>query len=145
MPGYKTHIAASLLFCGGLYFFPFWQPLPIPGKAACVAICVFFGLWPDVDTKSKGQMVFLFLFLIVDTILILRQEFERAAYLGMLITLPLLTRHRGWTHQWLAMVLIPGGLYFAAVQMTGAPPGDLLPYLLAALLGYASHLVIDKF
>lgn len=145
MPGYKTHIAAALLFCGGLFFFPFWEPLPLLNKAACVALAVFFGLWPDVDTKSKGQAIFLILFIIVDGILILRREFERAAYLGLLITLPLLARHRGWTHQWLAMVLVPGGLYLAAVYYSGSNPGDLLPYLLAALLGYASHLVIDKF
>lgn len=145
MAGYKTHIAGALLFCGFLYMFPFWDPLPWPGKTACVLIAVFFGLWPDVDTKSKGQLIFLTIFVVVDSILILRREFERAAYLGLLIVLPVMARHRGWTHQWLAMLLIPAGLFLIALKYSGASPHDLLPYLLAALLGYASHLVIDRF
>lgn len=145
MAGYKTHIAAALLFCGALYFFPFWYSLSWTGKAVCVAIAVFFGLWPDVDTKSKGQWLFLWLFLIVNAILIWREEYKRAAYLGLLVVLPLVARHRGWTHHWLTMLLLPSGLYLAALHYTQAHPYDLLPYLLAALLGYASHLVVDRF
>lgn len=145
MAGYKGHIAAALLFCGLLYLFPFWTPLPWPGKAACAVIAVFFGLWPDVDTKSKGQYLFLLGFLTADLILLYRQEYKRAAYLGLLIILPLLSRHRGWTHSWAAMLLIPGGLYLAATHYSGGHPADFLPYFLAALLGYASHLAVDRF
>ena len=112
---------------------------------ACVALAVFFGLWPDVDTKSKGQYVFLLCVLIADLILIYRQDYKRAAYLGILVMLPVMSRHRGWTHSLLAMILIPGALYLAAVHYSGGKPGDLLPYFLAALLGYASHLILDRF
>lgn len=145
MAGYKVHISAALIFCGVLYFFPFWYSLPIQGKIACFVIAVFFGLWPDVDTKSKGQFLFLSLFLIVDAVLIYREEFKRAAYLGLLVVIPLISRHRGWTHSLAALLLIPGGLYLAAVHYAGRSPNDFLPYLLAGLLGYASHLVIDRY
>ncbi len=145
MAGYKGHIAASLLFCGLLYLFPFWKPLPYLEKAACVALAVFFGLWPDVDTKSKGQYVFLLGVLIADAILIVRQDYKRAAYLGLLIILPVMARHRGWTHSLPAMILIPGGLYLGAIHYTGGHPGDFFPFFLAALFGYASHLLVDRF
>lgn len=145
MAGYKTHITGALLACGLLYFFPFWNALAWPGKLLCIALAVFFGLWPDVDTKSKGQWIFLWLCLIVNVILIIREEYKRAAYLSLLIILPLMSRHRGWTHHWLAMLLLPAALYLAALHYTKAHPVDLLPYFLAALLGYASHLVIDRF
>lgn len=145
MAGYKAHITASLLACGVLYMFPFWSTLSWPEQGACVAIAVFFGLWPDVDIKSKGQTIFLALFLVVNTILILREEYKRAAYLGLLVVLPVIARHRGWTHHWITMLLLPGALYLAALHYTRTEPPDLLPYLLAAMLGYASHLILDRY
>lgn len=144
MAGYKAHITASLLACGLLYLFPFWAALEWFEKVACILIAVFFGLWPDVDIKSKGQTLFLGLFLVVNIILIVREEYKRAAYLGLLVVLPVIARHRGWTHHWITMLLLPGGLYLAALHYTRAEPYDLVPYLLAALFGYASHLILDR-
>ena len=43
------------------------EPLKI---AACFAIGVLSGLWPDVDTKSKSQQIFYRLFLISNAVLI---------------------------------------------------------------------------
>lgn len=145
MPGYKSHIAVSLLFCGLLYVFPFWASLSWMGKIGCIALAVFFGLWPDVDTKSKGQYLFLVSVLLADLYLIARQDYKRAAYLGLLIIFPIMAPHRGWTHSLVAMVLIPCALFLAALQYTGGKPYDLLPYLLAALLGYASHILVDRY
>ncbi len=145
MPGYKSHITAALFFCGLLYLFPFWLPMSIWEKAGCVALAVFFGLWPDVDIKSKGQTVFLIGFVILDTVLILRHEYEKAAYLGLIIVLPIVGRHRGWTHSVGGMLLVTGGLYIAAIQYSGLSPMALLPYFIAALLGYVSHLILDRF
>lgn len=145
MAGYRVHVTAALLFCGLLYMFPFWNSLSPCGKAACVGLAVFFGLFPDVDIKSRGQTLFLMLFLIVDAVLILRGDYKRAAFLGFLVAIPVIARHRGWTHSWGAMAAVPGAFYLAAVQYTGEPPLDLLPYFLAAMLGYASHLFVDRY
>lgn len=117
----------------------------MPSKLACIALAVFFGLWPDVDTKSKGQGMFLTLFVLVDLVLLYRQEYKRAAYLGLLVVLPVLSRHRGWTHRVSTMILLTGALYMALLHYSGAPPNDMLPYALAALFGYASHLVLDRY
>ncbi len=144
MAGYRGHIGGALLFCGLLYFFPFWNPLPVWGKAACVGIAVLFALWPDVDVKSKGQTIYILAFLIIDAILIYRQEYKRAAYLGFLIVLPIVSPHRGWTHSFIAMILIPGAIYLAVIKYTEGTPKDYLPYFLAALFGYASHLLLDR-
>jgi membrane-bound metal-dependent hydrolase YbcI (DUF457 family) len=145
MSGYKTHTTAALLFCGLLYLFPFWNELPREGMLTCVALCVFFGLFPDVDTKSKGQYIFLLLFVIVDLILIIREEYKKAAYMGLLVVLPVMSRHRGWTHSTVAMILIPLALYLALLQYSGNTPYEMLPYFLASFFGYASHLIVDKY
>lgn len=144
MAGYKIHITAALLFCGVLYFFPFWDSLSWSGKLICAGIAVFFGLWPDVDTKSKGQYIFLLLVFTANLLLIYQHDYQRAAYLGLLVIFPILSRHRGWTHSYYAMFLVPLGFYLAAVHYNEGQSTNLLPYLLAAILGYASHLVTDK-
>jgi len=144
MAGYRTHTTAALLFCGLLFAFPFFHALHLYGQLACVGLAVFFGLFPDVDTKSKGQYVFLAMILVVNGVLIYQEEYKRAAYLGILILLPIMSRHRGWTHSVVAMVLIPGALYLAAVHYSGGSYTIWLPYFLAALFGYASHLAIDR-
>lgn len=125
--------------------FPFWSELPHEGMLACVALSVFFGLFPDVDTKSKGQYIFLLIFVIVDIILILREEFKKAAYMGLIVVLPVISRHRGWTHSIAAMILIPSAMYLALLHYTGSTPYEMLPYFLAALFGYTSHLIVDKY
>ena len=145
MPGYQGHTIGALFFCGLLYLFPFWLPLAFPEKLLCVGITVFFGLWPDVDIKSKGQTIFLSGFLIVDAILIQREEYKTASYLGLLIALPIISKHRGWTHNYFAMVLIPVIFYLVLLHYTGSHPLLLLPYFLAALLGYSSHLILDRY
>ena len=85
-------------------------------------LCLLFGLWPDVDTNSKGQNIFYSLFFVVDVGLIVAREIEAAAYLGLFCILPALGKHRGWTHTFWAMLLIPSPLLL---------PGRLVSHLLS--------------
>lgn len=106
-------------------------------------IAILFGLWPDVDTNSKGQNIFFGLAFVVDILLILNGRMEAAAYLGLLAMTPIVGHHRGWTHSKIAMVLVP-------------LPIVLVPYIYrqsllhigiilygAAVVGYFSHLLLD--
>lgn len=115
--------------------------------AMMVGLGVLFGLWPDVDTNSKGQKVFYWLFFVIDLALILAQNFQAAAYLGLFSILPTLSKHRGWTHTWWAMLLVPSPL-FLLPYFTGHVPVLYSPLLGAlfygaAVVGYWSHLVLD--
>jgi membrane-bound metal-dependent hydrolase YbcI (DUF457 family) len=110
---------------------------------ALVVISVLFGLWPDVDTNSKGQNIFFGIAFIADIILIAVDRVEAAAYLGILAMTPIVGRHRGWTHSKLAMLLVPlpivlvPYLHSRQVWLTG-----ILIYG-AAVSGYFSHLLLD--
>ena len=106
-------------------------------------ICLMFGIWPDVDTSSFGQKVFYLLFFVVDATLVATRHFEEAAYLGLLAILPVLSRHRGWTHSWWAMVLIPGPLLVIPLLLFPDRPLSGLPFYGAAVTGYLSHLFMD--
>jgi membrane-bound metal-dependent hydrolase YbcI (DUF457 family) len=79
-----------------------WQAL-----AAVMVLSVLFALFPDIDTNSKGQNIFFGLALATDVLLIWTGNIQAAAYLGLVAMLPVVGKHRGWTHSKLAMLLIP--------------------------------------
>ena len=110
---------------------------------AMFAICIMFGLWPDVDTNSKGQDIFYSLFFVLDIALIYYQRFNEAAYLGLFCILPILGKHRGWTHTYWAMLIIPSPFLLLPYIYTPDTPYAGLPFYGAAVVGYFSHLFMD--
>ena len=109
-----------------------------------IALACMFSVWPDIDIKSHGQKIFYSMFLITDIFLILQKEFETAAYFGLIIILPILAKHRGWTHSIPAMVLIPSPLLLYPVIMEGSINITGVYFYAAAVTGYFSHLVLDS-
>jgi len=154
MSGYKGHIAGAVainaVYLAGVKLLPGdilerwnislddWQLL-----VGLFVIAILFGLFPDVDTNSIGQNVFFGIAFVAEIILIVAGKFEPAAYLGLLAMMPIVGKHRGWTHHKLAMILVPA-------------PIVVIPYLHnqhiwtlgllvygAAVAGYFSHLLLD--
>lgn len=154
MSGYKGHIvgaaAANAVYLAGVKMLPGemlerwdislqdWQLI-----VGLFVVAVLFGLFPDVDTNSMGQNIFFGIAFVAMIILIVVGKFEPAAYLGLLAMMPIIGKHRGWTHHKLAMFLVP-------------LPIVLIPYLHnqhvwtlglliygAAVAGYFSHLLLD--
>lgn len=106
-------------------------------------IAILFGLWPDVDTNSKGQNIFFGIAFIADILLIASGRLEAAAYLGLLAMTPIIGHHRGWTHSKLAMLLVP--LPIVLVPYLNRPELLATSVLIygAAVTGYFSHLLLD--
>ena len=156
MAGYKGHLAGAGVFVAGYlavlgYAFAVdaayqqFSPLEQIGyPLAIVVLALLFGLWPDVDTTSKGQQVFYSIFFVADVFLIVTEQFRAAAYLGLVALLPILSRHRGWTHTWWAMLLIPSPLLILPYLHVPERPLVGLPFYGAAVVGYLSHLVVDR-
>lgn len=155
-----------------LYETPFdWNPtipmVPL-GILACFTIALLFGLFPDVDIKSKSQKIFYSLLFVFNLSLILFfQRYLEAAILGLFAMLPILSKHRGWTHSRITMILLPG-LFLVIPLYTeysgyGVGLKELpelldsliehenldetfrsgLSFYVAGLIGYASHLFLD--
>ena len=143
-----------------------FHPLQILG---CFIISLLFGLWPDVDIKSRSQKLFYsVLFVLNISLIIFFQKYLLAAILGLIAMLPILSKHRGWTHSRLTMLLLPslflvipiyveypnwmnGSLNFANLYDSLLAWDGLsdslrksLPFYLAGLIGYASHLYLDS-
>ena len=111
----------------------------------CFVIAVLFGLWPDVDIKSKSQKIF---------------------YSVLFTLLPIMSKHRGWTHAKITMILLPCVFLLIPIYTSYAEwrSGDNLvsdlyalrdwdalldallsglPFYVASFIGYASHLHLD--
>ena len=156
MAGYKGHLAGATvvtaLYLGGLAalyavdgaYRQFAEMELVGYGVVLFGIGLMFGLWPDVDTNSKGQNLFYGLFFVVDVLLIVGRHFEEAAYLGLFCILPVIGKHRGWTHTKWAMLVVP--LPLLVVPMVLFPeqePLAGLPFYGAAVAGYFSHLLMD--
>ena len=133
----------------------------------CFAIAVLFGLWPDVDIKSKSQKIFYRVLFVLNVVLIVfLQKYLESALLGLFAMLPIMSRHRGWTHAKITMILLPvvfllipiytgypewqssGNLvdHFNALRDWDHLPSAILsglPFYVAGFIGYATHLHLD--
>ena len=151
MSTYKKHIFGGVLFFIPLAFilglFFDYDNLSnlefLLQVGILLSITLLFSLWPDVDIKSKGQLIFYRIFIVIDLALILFQKHQEAAYLGLFAMLPLISKHRGWTHTYLATFLIPSPFLWLPILYTGKFSYSGLAYYLAAVAGYLSHQFID--
>ena len=151
MAGYKGHITAGAIFgiilIAGLAFTPLAASLPLEQKlikgVVVLWLAILFALFPDVDIKSKGQLLFYRIFILLDLLLLLKKFYIEAALLGFLAMLPIISKHRGWTHTFWAMIVIPSPILLGPMYLAKEPVLDGLPFYLGAVAGYFSHLVAD--
>ena len=175
LTAYSTFFIVSLVATISVsisYGLPFdWNPTicmdPI-GILGCFVVALLFGLFPDVDIKSKSQHIFYtVLFVLNASLILIVRRYVEAAVLGLFAMLPILSKHRGWTHSKITMILLPG--LFLAIPIYVAYPQwgtewerlpDLynllitwenfpdvlqtgLSFYVAGLIGYATHLYLD--
>ena len=148
-----------------------WNPtisLNLEVIVGCFIVALLFGLWPDVDITSKSQKIFYTVLFVLNAALIFVFKFYIvAALLGLFAMLPILSRHRGWTHSRITMILLPG-LFLVFPVYIEYPSWDIgwvelpdlldsllkwerlldvlqdgLIFYLAGVIGYASHLYLD--
>lgn len=106
--------------------------------------CLLGALFPDVDTDSKGQNLYYAVFAAIDLGLILKGAYFWAAWLGFFAMLPAIGSHRGWTHTWWAMLLVPIPILgLPAITYGFDVAQDFIPFYLAFSTGYFSHLLLD--
>ena len=135
----------------------------IPEAGLLFALTTGFALFPDLDVASVSQRWYARGVVAGSIALMIAGAWHAAAVLGAVALLPMVHHHRGWTHHWAAVLLVPlavlwlwqglGGMSMAE----GVSPGSLLPTresvlaliayapaYLAMALGYAAHLLVDR-
>lgn len=148
MPGYKGHLNGGLIVgalaigAGILMGYLALNPLQLAGL---LGFCLLGALFPDVDTDSKGQNFFYAVLIVIDAILIYHRQYRWASWLGLFAMLPALGHHRGWTHTWWAILVVP--LPIVLVPYLYVQGGSLdisIRFYTAFALGYFSHLLLDR-
>jgi membrane-bound metal-dependent hydrolase YbcI (DUF457 family) len=61
-----------------------------------------------------------------------------------LALIPVAGRHRGWVHTWWAMLVLPSPILLLPAHFWGIPWERSLPFYLTFVLGYFSHLLLDR-
>ena len=147
MPGYKVHIGGGVamfaLTAGLGAWLAEYRATP-PQTVLMGLLAVLGALFPDVDTASKGRHLYYGAVALADAVLLLRGAYKWAAVIGFCGLLPALGSHRGWTHTWWAMLLVPLPIVILPEMFYGVPWKMTLPYYAAFVAGYLSHLVLDK-
>lgn len=154
MPGYKGHILGALVvnsaYVGTLAVAPATVlhsnhhiVSDVQLLVGLFVIAVLFGLFPDIDTNSKGQDIFFGLAFIADVLLIYDGRLTAAAFLGLLAMTPIISHHRGWTHSKPAMLLVPSPIIIIPYLYNSAFIDTALIIYGAAVVGYFSHLLFD--
>jgi membrane-bound metal-dependent hydrolase YbcI (DUF457 family) len=147
MPGYKGHLlggalvaATSLVILAALRLYTDDYALLV----SLGGLVLLGALFPDIDTDSTGQTLFYASLAALDGWLIYRAQYYHAAWLGLLALVPVVGRHRGWIHTWWAMLLLPTPILLLPVFLWQVEWDRALPYYCAFVLGYFSHLLLDR-
>ena len=147
MPDYRGHLAGGLFFgvmgvVGAILLG--WMVFDPLMAAGLVGFCLLGALFPDVDTNSKGQNLYYAVFVVIDLALIMRGLYIWAAWFGLFSMLPAVGSHRGWTHTWWAMLLVPVPILAIPLFMQAENAIMVfLPFYAAFATGYFSHLILD--
>jgi len=144
MPGFRGHlIGGTVTYLAILQIIQSLQPSPSVVISGFI-FCVIGSLFPDIDIKSKGQKLFYSIALAVLCYFLWFKRIDLFIGLSLLITVPLLVRHRGLFHElWflifisITTALVVGNFHsdFSVWAMKNA---------LFFLAGAISHIILDR-
>ncbi len=118
----------------------------ITHKPTAVGVCaltVFCALFPDIDTNSLIHELIYGALVLVDIFLIVAKFYVAASILGLAAMVPILGKHRGWTHSKISCFLMPLPLLLVPVFAFNQPWSNGALWYGAAVVGYGTHLAID--
>lgn len=147
MPGYKGHLLGGLFMAATYVVILAAVRLFTDDYSMLFSLCgvVLLGaLFPDIDTDSKGQTLFYSALVAVDVWLIYQELYLYAAWLGLLSLVPIVGRHRGWVHTWWAMFVLPSPILLLPFALWQTAWEQTMPFYIAFVLGYLSHLLLDR-
>lgn len=143
MPNYRGHIVGGCVTFA-LLFFLVSSAYTSYTTAAEWLLCTLAGsLFPDIDTKSRGQRYFYWIVLSMLLYLIVQSRLDLLALVSVCAVTPLLVRHRGIFHQARFILFLTIGLWVTI--RIGAPhlARSLLSDLVFFTAGALSHIWLD--
>lgn len=143
MPGYRAHlIGGTCAFAIGLIALHNFHP----SYSSLIEwlLCALAGsLFPDVDTKSKGQGIFYRIMLLTLVVALIQQQMQLFIALSIIGLMPLLVRHRGLFHQTWFIVCFPLSVGLALSMQFPSYTNILFIDVAFFIAGALSHLLLD--
>lgn len=100
-------------------------------------------LFPDIDTKSKGQRLLYMILFCLLLILLVYKKFLIAAVIALMSFVPLLVHHRGFLHTvWFSVFFTTVSVVICSLQCPAYAAAAVRNGLFF-LVGIFSHLLID--
>lgn len=144
MPGYRGHLAGgAIAFCIALVTVAhFTQPTPM-ALAEWLGFCLAGSLFPDVDTKSKGQKYFYRGILLALIILAYMKHLDILVWVSIISITPMLVNHRGLFHRIWFLIGVPLLLWYVICLQFPCYKGQLFFDVLFFIVGSLSHVWLD--
>ena len=143
MPNYKSHLFAAV--CTFLIIFTIFLYKKVTlFVGAQLLLCLVLGaLFPDIDTKSKGQKIFYRLFFAVLILLFVKHRFFESAFFALIVFLPLLVKHRGLFHNLWFVTFVSFVPYFYCSLYMPKYCTSMLLHTVFFVIGIITHLWLD--
>jgi hypothetical protein len=143
MPSYKGHlIGGALAFVATIALLPN-QHAPVLKMVEWFAVTLLGSLFPDIDTKSKGQRIFYRALIPIMIYFVVMQRYKMVFFLACVGLWPAIANHRGIFHNPLFIVILSA---FMALCITHFSPcyaktaqWDAFFFCIGAL----SHVILD--
>jgi len=143
MPGYRAHLVGGVVaygltlfllrsYCGSVFLVAEWLLFVLAGS-----------LFPDIDTKSKGQKILYQILFIIMIILALQRKFIPMAAIGIFAIIPLVVRHRGLFHRFWFVVGLPLAVAIVIGFYAPAYSRIIMFDVVFFTVGAVSHLFLD--
>jgi|SRR5579872_3439636 hypothetical protein len=146
MPGYKGHlIGGAVAFCITLVIVSYFyqcQPTPI-ALAEWLGFCLAGSLFPDIDTKSKGQKYFYRGVLLALIFLAYKKQFDILAWVCIVSITPMLVKHRGLFHRIWFLIGMPLLLWYMICIEFPCYRAQLFFDVIFFIAGSLSHVWLD--
>lgn len=143
MPNYKGHLAGGITIYA-LIVICFVPTITSSTFFEWLCFVCAGALFPDIDTKSKGQRIFFSLVFLILLILLFQQRFHAAALLGVASCVPLLVHHRGIFHNMIFLTCFIGSIGFFVAYLMPAYQTIIMYDAIFFWVGVFSHIWLDR-
>lgn len=148
MPGYKGHlIGGAIAFsCMIIMATQCCRYSPTFFTAVELFVCALLGaLFPDVDTKSRGQGIFYRIILCLVCVVLAKKQYISAVVISCAALTPLLVAHRGLFHRPWFLFALPF-VFLVVAAYAGINHGwHYTWHAIFFLAGAFSHLMLDRY
>ncbi len=145
MPGYRAHMVGGVVaFSCVLYVLSQHGSTDAVTMAGWFVAALLGSLFPDIDTKSKGQGLFYKAMLVCLILLLWLHEMHLFILMSFVALMPLLVRHRGIFHQVWFVIAVPFAFAYAVGSSFALPHKDFLLIALFFVVGALSHILLDR-